>query len=381
MSTNFTKGLSVYGVPILPTVGKEVTTGTVYFVDSGNVDGADESATSGKTKDRPFVTIDYAINQCTANNGDIIYVMPGHTETISSLSSIVPDVAGISIIGLGNGDDRPEVIYATGSGNSSGRVSSLVISGAGTRISNIIFDCGTTDDSVKPLYGMRIQAPNVQIDSCTFRNSGCCSFFGGTNDGTLFIGGSSGGGIVFLGSTFGQSAKAWSSINNVRIINNEFLSSVEVSGSSSGCNIGVNLGMSGSSAQFGKTGSSSGKDSANIDISFNKFIGSFSYAAIAGSSSSVNHSGLQITNNYIYNTNLTAKTGSGAGSSGNFGIDINNIKQTGIIADNFIASKGSSNVFYLIDASEMQCFENYGATGSSGGRGVLIPVITTTATS
>ena len=34
--------------------------------------------------DAPFLTLDYAVSQCTASKGNVVYLMPGHAETISS---------------------------------------------------------------------------------------------------------------------------------------------------------------------------------------------------------------------------------------------------------------------------------------------------------
>ena len=49
------------------------TTGSVFYVDSGS--GA--AANTGDASDEALITIDAAINKCTASKGDIIYVMPG----------------------------------------------------------------------------------------------------------------------------------------------------------------------------------------------------------------------------------------------------------------------------------------------------------------
>jgi hypothetical protein len=101
---NRIKGLPFFGL------GGEYTTGNVFFVDSGI--GLDDP-NWGSSPEEPFDTIDYAIGQCTASNGDIIYVMPGHTESIAAASGINADVAGISIVGLGNGSNRPLITLGT----------------------------------------------------------------------------------------------------------------------------------------------------------------------------------------------------------------------------------------------------------------------------
>lgn len=78
--------------------------GKVFFVDSG-ID-----ASEGTSPDTAVGTIDEAINLCTANNGDVVYVMPGHTEAVT-VSSIACDVAGVTFIGLGSGAMKPVLTF------------------------------------------------------------------------------------------------------------------------------------------------------------------------------------------------------------------------------------------------------------------------------
>ncbi len=61
-------------------------------------------------KPRFYATIDAAIGACTANAGDMILVLPGHTEAVTS-TSIAHDVAGIQIIGLGSGSMKPTLTF------------------------------------------------------------------------------------------------------------------------------------------------------------------------------------------------------------------------------------------------------------------------------
>ena len=78
--------------------------GNIFYVDSAvGTDGAGY----GSTPDAPLATIDYAIGLCTANQGDVILVLPGHSETLAALITV--DKAGISIIGLGEGAARPQI--------------------------------------------------------------------------------------------------------------------------------------------------------------------------------------------------------------------------------------------------------------------------------
>lgn len=101
------------GLPAILDV--KVHTGNVFFVDA-NAAQSGTTAGYGTHPDKAFSTIDAAINACFADQGDVIYVLPGHTETLADATSLVPDVDGVSIVGLGVGAARPTLtLSATGS--------------------------------------------------------------------------------------------------------------------------------------------------------------------------------------------------------------------------------------------------------------------------
>ena len=87
----FANGISVRGMPLL-----SAYPGKVYWVSSVNGSNSNDG-----TFQKPFATIDYAVGRCTANAGDIIVAMPGHTETVTAAAGLDLDVAGICILGLG----------------------------------------------------------------------------------------------------------------------------------------------------------------------------------------------------------------------------------------------------------------------------------------
>jgi hypothetical protein len=78
--------------------------GNQFYVDSGSGSASND----GLTWATALATIDSAIGKCTANNGDIIWVAPGHTETITG-TDITVDIAGVSVIGLGTGSLMPQI--------------------------------------------------------------------------------------------------------------------------------------------------------------------------------------------------------------------------------------------------------------------------------
>ena len=107
----FANGLNVRGVPIL-----QSQPGQVFWVGNGTtilpncVGGADGNA---GTYQRPLATLQAAIDKCSANTGDIVMVKPGHAEAISDATTLAFNKAGVSIIGLGAGSNRPTLTWDT----------------------------------------------------------------------------------------------------------------------------------------------------------------------------------------------------------------------------------------------------------------------------
>jgi hypothetical protein len=91
------------GAPVVP-----FTTGKVLYVSSTHANKSDNNAGTDSTL--PLATVDAAIGKCTASVGDVIVLMPGHAETVTA-SNIAHDVAGVTIIGLGVGSNRPTFTY------------------------------------------------------------------------------------------------------------------------------------------------------------------------------------------------------------------------------------------------------------------------------
>jgi hypothetical protein len=147
----FAYGVNIRGVPLLNTYG-----GKVYWVDSGA-----GSNTNKGTFDRPFATIDYAIGRCAANNGDIIMVKPGHAETVSAAAGIDCDVAGITIIGLGNGEDRPTITFDTAT------TADMDIDAANITIQNLLFKVGV--DSLAAMID--VNADDFTLIDCEYREN------------------------------------------------------------------------------------------------------------------------------------------------------------------------------------------------------------------
>ena len=84
--------------------------GNQYFVDSGATGASDSN--DGLSWATALATLDAAIGKCTANNGDVIWVAPGHSETWTTTGTkVTVDVAGVTIVGLGTGASRPTFTF------------------------------------------------------------------------------------------------------------------------------------------------------------------------------------------------------------------------------------------------------------------------------
>jgi len=85
---------------------------------------------------RYFATIGAAATAATANSGDTIVVLPGHTEAITGAAGIAIATAGINIIGIGTGTDRPTISFTTAI------AAQMTVTAANVSIQNIIFTAG-----------------------------------------------------------------------------------------------------------------------------------------------------------------------------------------------------------------------------------------------
>lgn len=141
--------------------GKPVPDGVRYWVDGNATDAADD-ADHGTRPEQPFATLDYAVGQCNANNGDVILVAPGHTETIGSAGALALDVAGITIIGLGNGSDAPTFTFNTVAG------ADVDVDAANITIYNLRF-INTVDGCTGPFD---VNAAYFSVLECEFEDDG-----------------------------------------------------------------------------------------------------------------------------------------------------------------------------------------------------------------
>ena len=123
----------------------------IYYVDSGN--GSDGN--DGRDPKNPMATIDAAINRCTASQGDVVLVQPGHAETLTTQISL--DVIGVSIIGVGEGVLRPQITI-------NAAIDGIDIGAANCLVENIGFPVSTAGATSQ----VNVDAADATVRECHF---------------------------------------------------------------------------------------------------------------------------------------------------------------------------------------------------------------------
>ena len=136
-----------------------IVAGSAFFVDS-NV-GSD-TGNSGTDWDNALATIDAAINKCTDDKGDIVYVHPAHTETLSGAADLDIDVDSVSVIGVVIGNQKPTVTIG-----GTDAATTVEINGNKILLKGIRFVGGDTDGSTTCL-NIVAGSDYVTVEDCDF---------------------------------------------------------------------------------------------------------------------------------------------------------------------------------------------------------------------
>lgn len=131
-------------------------TGQILWVNSGG--GGLDTNQYGRSPALPFLTLDYAIQQCVADSGDLILCMEGHAENLALDSDVDMDIAGIKIVGLGEGAARPTFTCTAIAGD-------FKLAAASSVIQNLLF-VNAVDNSTGFLEA---SAADCKILNCSFR--------------------------------------------------------------------------------------------------------------------------------------------------------------------------------------------------------------------
>jgi hypothetical protein len=157
---------SANGIITVVDIGE--TPGDVFFVDSNHAAASDASASGGRRPDAPFATLAYAFSSDAVTSGDVVYVMPSHAETINAAGDITMDIAGVKVIGLGDGATRPTFTFATDT------AATWLITAASITVENILI---TTTGAVDFVNGITVTAADCTLVDVEIRESGATSQF------------------------------------------------------------------------------------------------------------------------------------------------------------------------------------------------------------
>lgn len=158
--SGFANGVHIKGVPVeIPHSGK------VFWVNNSTVlpeKGIGGSDGNPGTYLKPFSTLDYAIGRCVANRGDVIYIMPGYTQSLTAADGVDVDVAGVTIIGLGQGSKRAKFTYDNSAGE-------FVIGAANVTIDNLWFVPSVT--GITKAIDIEVAGDYFTIKNCRFADA------------------------------------------------------------------------------------------------------------------------------------------------------------------------------------------------------------------
>lgn len=128
--------------------------GNVLFVDS--VGG---SSTGYGSPDSAAATLIQAQTAATASNQDVVFVAPGHAESVIAAAGMTFNKAGIRYQGLGHGRLRPTITFSTDT------AAQIIISGANVTFANMVFDFTGIDAIVAAIS---VTAADVAFEDCEF---------------------------------------------------------------------------------------------------------------------------------------------------------------------------------------------------------------------
>jgi len=283
-------------------------TGTIFYCDSGS------AGTGGRSWADAVATLDAAIALCAANAGDIIYLAQDHVETEAGAASIFTlDIAGVSVIGCGNGSTHSLVAASASTHNLiptfilDHASATATVSADNCKISGVLFESDVIDNGVG--LTLAATADGAVIEGCAFRDGGAAE-------------------ELVIAISVGDDCDA------VQILNNTF--STYPGG---GCNNAILLvGVSDDSI-----------------ISGNTAYGTYATGAFLATA--------KASRNLTINGNTFANLGAIA-------IDLN-ASTTGILSCNFLG--GTTTIAAaLTDEDLMWCFENY-VTSADAASGLIDP--------
>ncbi|CAB4120961.1 hypothetical protein UFOVP1_55 [uncultured Caudovirales phage] len=166
----FSQGLTVRGLPI-----QMAQPGKVWWLNNSSVlapFGVAGDDNGPGTYQQPFLSLNGAITKIVggagsdassgSSRGDILMVMPGHAETISTSTAVTMNCPGLMVCGLGTGTLRPTFTFGTAT------TATINVSAADCSFINCLFIANYA--SVAACFTLTA-AKNFLVDHCEFRDT------------------------------------------------------------------------------------------------------------------------------------------------------------------------------------------------------------------
>ena len=160
-------------------MGGPLIAGQALWVDSTSAVKANTPAAG--TKEQPFSTLAYAISRATASKGDTIFLAPGHAETTTAIAL---NIAGVQIVGLGVGRNRPTLTATTAASDllnvtaANCALTNVRLVGAASGVTSLLDLSSAADDfygdsisfehGATPLEAVTISAQRWTFEDCTW---------------------------------------------------------------------------------------------------------------------------------------------------------------------------------------------------------------------
>ncbi len=126
--------------------------GQVFYVNSNGV----QDETTADIASNLFTSLTQAMNAVRANRGDVVICLPGHTENIATTAMTWK--AGVRVVGIGNGDERPTFNW-----NVAGSVWTIAVNNVS--IENCILNLASTA-AVTVTKAISVSGASSSIERC-----------------------------------------------------------------------------------------------------------------------------------------------------------------------------------------------------------------------
>jgi len=134
--------------------------GKTIFVDCNASQASDvDDGIHGYSWEQPVASLNGAMDLCTADEGDLVLVAPGHYEDLGDSEAIDIDVDGVTVQGLGVGAQRPLITFDHADGT-------FDVGADDATIRGLVFRPSVT--SVKIGVDVESSVTGVVIEDCEF---------------------------------------------------------------------------------------------------------------------------------------------------------------------------------------------------------------------